>query len=99
MQKGDVKNAVLQGGDYEDELFAEPVEELRRALRLNAGQCVKLLKAIYGLAEAPPDWWECLHTDLLALGFNDLVSEPYVYTMPASCGALPSPTSTTSRFP
>ena len=55
------------GHDYEDELFAKPVEELRRALRLNGGQCVKLMKAIYGLAEAPRFQaaqisWTCFQT-------------------------------------
>ena len=69
-------------------MFAEPVEELRRALQLNAGQCVKLLKAIYGLAEAPRYCWKRLHTDLLALGFSDRVSEPCVYTMRGPSGEL-----------
>ena len=36
--EGDVKNAFLQGKDYEEELFGEPVEELRRALGLTPGQ-------------------------------------------------------------
>ena len=72
VSKGDVKNA--------DELCVQPVEELRRALRLKPGQCVKLLKAIYGLAEAPRYWWRRCHKDLLSLGWESVVSEPCLYT-------------------
>ena len=78
----------MQGGDYEDELYAEPVEELRRALRLNPGQCVKLLKAIYGLAEAPRYWWWRCHADILKLGFEAMVSEPCLYAYRNSRGEL-----------
>ena len=80
VHKGDVKNAFLQGKDYEEELFGEPVEELRRALGLTPGQCVKFLKAIYGLPEAPRYWWKRLHQDLEQIGFEDVVAEPCVYT-------------------
>ena len=87
-QKGDVNNAFLQGGSYEDELYAEPVEELRRALKLKPGECVKLLKAIYGLAEAPRYWRRRCHADLLKLGFEDLISEPCVYAFRGEDGSL-----------
>ena len=53
--KGDVKAAFLQGDEGEEErnVLAEPAEELRKALKLDHHQCVRLLKAVYGLVNAP----------------------------------------------
>ena len=49
---------------------------------------MKLMKAIHGLAEAPRYWWQRLHSNILAVGFSDLISEPCLYTMRGPDGEL-----------
>eukprot|EP00969_Alexandrium_andersonii_P144520 6390925-Alexandrium_andersonii.AAC.1 len=53
---------------------------------LSSAQCVQLMKAIYGLAEAPRYWWRRLGTDLLALGWESLATEPCLYVYRAAAG-------------
>ena len=54
--KGDVKAAFLQGDatQAKRDLLVEPVPELREALQLAGDECVKMLKAAYGLVNVPP---------------------------------------------
>ena len=44
--------------------FCEPVPELSRTLQLEHHQCVRLLKAVYGLVNAPRRWYHRVATDL-----------------------------------
>eukprot|EP00974_Lingulodinium_polyedra_P100145 9700661-Lingulodinium_polyedra.AAC.1 len=74
--------------DYQEEMFAEPVEELRRRLKLTPGQCVALQKAVYGLPEAPRYWWKRIHSDFTRLGFEPLVSEPCLYVTRDDPGSI-----------
>ena len=42
----------------------EPVPELSRKLPLEHHQCLRLLKAVYGLVNAPKRWYHRVATDL-----------------------------------
>ena len=78
--KGDVRAAFLQGRESERErkVFAQPVEELAEALGGSKHSTVQILKACYGLANAPSQWhssvsetmregkWEVLRVDACA---------------------------------
>ncbi|CAJ1438580.1 unnamed protein product [Effrenium voratum] len=57
--KANAKSAFLQGSSNQAKrnIFAVPVEELSEAMGLPRGQAVRLLKAAYGLASAPREWF------------------------------------------
>lgn len=57
--KGDVKAAFLQGleSEQEREVFAKPVRELNEKLGGKPESVVQILKACYGLANAPAQWY------------------------------------------
>ena len=63
IEKGDVKNAFLQG-TFDDvppgELAPEPVPELRRALNMRDDEIAMLTKACFGLIDAPRRWLEVI---------------------------------------
>eukprot|EP00435_Cladocopium_sp_Y103_P032784 s889_g8.t1 len=56
--KGDVKSAFLQGASSQSarNVYAWPTPELATALGTTIHQPVKLLKACYGLVNAPAEW-------------------------------------------
>ena len=55
------KNESVQPVSY---TFCEPVPELSRKLQLEHHQCIRLLKAVYGLVNAPRRWYHRVATDL-----------------------------------
>ena len=76
--KGDVRGAFLQGQESEKErgLFAKPVKELLEALGGTEGQYVQVLKACYGLANAPAQWHMSVSDTMSKAGFVQLQTEP-----------------------
>ena len=56
----DASSAFLQGEATEEEreLYALTVPQLREALNLNDDDVVQILKACYGLTNAPRRWYE-----------------------------------------
>ena len=82
MYKGDVKAAFLHGSDIsmKYDLLVEPVKELREAMQLKDDEVVKLLKAAYGLMDAPKEWHLKVDTDLTQqLQYVDMQYEPCVW--------------------
>ena len=83
IEKGDVKNAFLQGtldDKTHGELAAEPVPELRKALNLREDEIVVLTKACYGLIDAPRRWWKSLVRDTQQLGWRSCRHAPCLMT-------------------
>ena len=78
IEKGDVKNAFLQG-TFDDkthgELAAEPVLELRKALSLR-----ELTKACHGLIDAPRRWWKSLVPETQQFGWRSCRHGPCLMT-------------------
>ena len=76
--KGDVRAAFLQGkeSELERELFAKPVKELCESLGGGPDDYVQIVKACYGLANAPARWYESISETMKSLGFEQLETEP-----------------------
>ena len=83
MRKGDVKAAFLQGNSTQgdDNIFAEPCAELREGLGVTDEYVVKLWKAVYGLCNAPREWYETVNSDMLRLGWTPVSMEPCAWTL------------------
>lgn len=85
--KGDIKGAFLQGAKSEEkrEIYAWPVEELADALSVPRDQPVQLLKACYGLVNAPSEWYKSVCAAMVEAGFETLVSEPCMWRIREWC--------------
>ena len=66
----DVKTAFLQGKPIDREVYMKPPPEMN----LGADECLLLLKAVYGLGDAPRKWYETVKEHLFGL---DLVMHKY----------------------
>ena len=76
--KGDVRGAFLQGleSEREREIYAKPVVELAHALGGGPQDNVQILKACYGLANAPAQWHVSVTDTMAKAGFKQLQTEP-----------------------
>ena len=64
----------------QEDVFCEPAPELVRKLGLGHYQCVRLLKAVYGLVNAPRRWYQRVSKDLKNLGGAENETGPCVWT-------------------
>ena len=69
-----------EGAKLKEDVFCEPTPELVRKLGLEHHQCVRLLKAVYGLVIAPRRWYRRVSKDLKNLGGVENETEPCVWT-------------------
>ena len=60
--------------------FCEPVSDFSRLLQLEHHQCVRLLKAVCGLVNAPRRWYRGVATDLRNMGAEESLIEPCLWT-------------------
>jgi hypothetical protein len=89
---------VAQMGEEARGIYAEPAPELRKALGLSEDELVQVLKAWYGLTNAPRMWFEKVDADLRAAGPHTLEPCPQRCTASeAHYAALCLHTLTTSR--
>ena len=81
--KGDIKAAFLQGRESEASrnLYTKPVVELSRALGGNEHSMGQVLKACYGLANAPAEWYNSIALTMKEAGFEVLQSEPCAWRL------------------
>ena len=102
--KGDVKCAFLQGdldgaaatedadpadgAQLQEDVFCEPSPELAQKMRLEHHQCVRLLKAVYGLVNAPLRWYHRVWKYLKKLGGLEYTTEPCVWTFRNAKGEI-----------
>ena len=89
--KGDVRAAFLQGleSEKEREIFARPVRELSKQLGGGPNDYVQILKACYGLANAPAQWHSSVSTTLKECHFEQLETEPCCWRLMDRTGAQP----------
>ena len=76
---GDFKIEAAQPGS---DTFCEPVPELSRKLQLEHHQCIRLLKALYGLVNATRRWYHRVATDLRNMKGEEPVMEPLFVDFP-----------------
>lgn len=83
MLKGDIRSAFLQGMASEEqrEIFAYPLPELADALGISRDHPVQILKAAYGLVNAPAAWHTSVCEAMSAAGFEPLITEPCAWRL------------------
>ncbi|CAE7277358.1 RE1 [Symbiodinium sp. KB8] len=79
IQKGDVSGAFLQGREYPGKLHCVPCPEILEAMNLPPGSVTQLMKACYGLVDAPLEWYKSVDTFLKGLGLVRSWSDPCVW--------------------
>ena len=69
---GDIKTAFLQGkqSELQENVFAEPPPEVRKHLGMKDTEILRITKAIYGLLNAPKQWFESLSSYLIESGWT-----------------------------
>ena len=60
----DNDNFKIESGQPVSDAFCEPVPQLSQKLQVEHHQCVRLLKTVYGLVNAPRRWCHRVSTDL-----------------------------------
>ena len=60
----DDDDCIIESTQPVSDTFCEPVPELSRKPQLELHQCVRLLKDVYGLVNAPRRWYHRVATDL-----------------------------------
>ena len=102
--KGDVRCAFLQGDldeQYDDnddcniqsaqpvsDTFCEPGPELSRKLQLEHHQCVRMLKAVCGLVNAPGRCYHPVATDLRNMRGEESLMQPCLWTFRDGSGVI-----------
>lgn len=88
--KGDVKSALLQGMSSEEQrnVFAWPLPELAAALGITTATPVQLLKACYGLCNAPAEWHQSVTQAMLEAGFSRMATEPCAWRLMSPDGRV-----------
>lgn len=83
LRKGDVKAAFLQGKQTQAarNVCVEPTPELREYLNLGEDQIVRLLKAVYGLCNAPLEWFLCIDEWFKSHGWRAVELEPCLWML------------------
>ena len=76
----DDDNCKTESAPTLSDTFCQPVPELSRKLQLEHHQCVRLLKAVYGLVSAPRRWYHRVATDLRNMRGEESLMEPCLWT-------------------
>ena len=81
-------NFKIESAQPVADTFCEPVHELSRKLQLEHHQCVRLLKAVYGLVNAPRRWYHRAATDLRNMRGEESIMEPCLWTFRDENGVI-----------
>ena len=80
---GDIKTAFLRGDDTEwsRQVYADPPPEVKAQLGMTDTQVFRIVKAIYGLLNAPKMWHESLSQFLLKQGWVRHATDQCLYKL------------------
>ena len=81
-------NFKIESAQPVSDTFCEPVPELSRKFQLEHHQCVRLLKAVYGLVNAPRRWYHRVATDLRNMKGEEYLMEPCLWTFRNENGVI-----------
>ena len=84
----DDDNFKIESAQPISDTFCEPVPELSRKLQLEHHQCIRLLKAVYGLDNAPRRWYHRVATDLRKMKGEESVMKPCLWTFRDENGVI-----------
>ena len=84
----DDDNFNIESAQPVSDTFCEPVPELSRKLQLEHHQCNRLVKAVYGLVNAPRRWYHRGATDLRNMNGEESVMEPCLSTFRDENGVI-----------
>ncbi|CAE7632776.1 RE1 [Symbiodinium sp. CCMP2592] len=79
LRKGDVSGAFLQGRAYPDTLFCIPTKEICQAMNIPEQSVTRLKRAVYGLVDAPLEWYRTVNTFFESIGLERLASDSCVW--------------------
>ena len=84
----DDDNFKIESAQPVSDTFCEPVPELSGKLQLEHHQCIRLLKAVYGLVNAPRRWHHRVATDLRNMRGEESVMETCLWTFRDDNGVI-----------
>ena len=84
----DDDNSKIESAQPFSDTFCETVLELSLKLQLEHHQCIRLLKAVYGLVNAPRRWYHRVATDLRNMKGEESVMEPCLWTLRDENGGI-----------
>ena len=79
VRKGDVSGAFLQGREYPDTLYCTPTKEICQAMSIPENSITRLKRAVYGLVDAPLEWYRTIDTFFQSIGLQRLASDSCVW--------------------
>ena len=85
LQKGfdcksfDISTAFLRGKKLEGEVFSMPPLGIEKLMHIPEGHVLKLKTCVYGLGDAPREWYATLRHDLEQMGFERSMLDPSVF--------------------
>ena len=91
VESADAKSAFLQGDGEElnehKPIYVQAIEEVAAAFNIPVGSAVKIVKAVYGLGNAPRSWFFSVNRKLIDLGGQPLKSEQCIWVFRNSKGS------------
>ena len=78
---GDIKTAFLSGDEDVRNIFIAPPDDVRQMLNVDHETVLRLRKAVYGLVNAPKQWWDRLRKSLIQHGFMSCALDPCVFVL------------------
>jgi hypothetical protein len=69
-------------------IYVKAIAEVAHALRVPVGSAVRIVKAVYGLGNAPRSWFFSVHRSLTKIGGCQLKSEPCIWNFKNSEGRV-----------
>ena len=84
----DDDNLKLEPAQPVSDTFCEPVPELSRKLQLEHHQCIRLVKAVYGLVNAPRRWYHRVAPELRNIRGEESVMELCLWTLRDENGVI-----------
>ena len=83
VEAADAKSAFLQGDGQEltekEPIYVWAIAEVAYALNVPIGTAVRIVKAVYGLGNAPRSWFYSVHRALTNINGLQLTSEPCIW--------------------
>ena len=84
VESADAKSAFLQGDGQElndnEPIYVRAIAEVAHSLNVPINSAVRIVKAVYGLGNAPRSWFFSVHRSLTGIGGKQLMSVPCVWT-------------------